>query len=237
MEAKPYAQDVCQSKQSNSEQSSPGPETMENIGDVNNNLVYTLHTEHTPDQQSHTTRPCSETESGGPEEKQNLPTSFKGLFSNQASAAEPESDLEVYRQSYLQAEGHKLDRNEQFVNNQGDLQQVNTEQYQNQTVQQFPNAPVQMTSNQQEQFSVTEFHQFHVDSKDQYENQGNLASDQQYYQHTTGRADSIEYQVDMNGQYLSPAELRRGFSDDQHIAAEELATELVKTYGGQNSHM
>lgn len=56
-------------------------------------------------------------------------------------------------------------------------------------------------------------------------------SEQQHQYHP---ADKIS--IDTDRQFLSPASYRRNFTEEQNIAAEQLASELVKTYGGQNSH-
>lgn len=59
----------------------------------------------------------------------------------------------------------------------------------------------------------------------------------QHFEHPDIKSNTFPYQIETNPNYLSPTGYRRGLADDQNIAAEQLASELVKTYGGQNSHM
>ena len=205
------------------------------------------------------------------------PTSFGGLFTSCKSQGQQSntSDIEVYRQSYLEADNNQTYRNtprtpdisvqEQFYRNLQTQQAKHAAerlyvQSQDDQVQDSlePHGQNVVVQNQQhdsfQQFQgATDEPQFGRHSgESRYQGpreqqqpeypvlqppvlaQSNNI-DQQNYAHTDTKAQP--YQMGGNGQYLSPTGYRRDFAVDQHMAAEQLASELVKTYGGQNSHM
>lgn len=227
--------------------------------DLNNNI-----TEYTHHPQSKCPLPNEKSEACS--QMSVTQTSFVGLFSS-CSPAVPnaQSDVEVYRQSYLEPasnsrvctkEGRPSTPLQKQCNNHTGSQHIQESTELGYSHNQNGRQQISGASNEQQCLGTADqnqqihsiYQQFHGNTDQQFHNQ----TDPQRYQGTPTQAmpgsqnqqlfeptktNTLEYQMGANSSYLSPTGYRQGFADDQNIAAEQLASELVKTYGGQNSHM